>query len=1022
MIDRTRILGRLMIVGFIVLFFALLVGGVYLMSKKSPVGEGPDRIVTAEQDTESSRTGALLDPGREVRGLWIPSVLNLTFPSKPGLTEGQLRAELDAIVKTARDANLNTLCLQVRPSSDALYDSDIFPTSAYLSGTQGQAADGDFDPLAYLCEIAADETDGEALAVYAWVNPLRVTSAGQDVSLLSQSNPAVQHPEWTFTYNNAVYYNAAIPEVRQLIAAGVAEICENYPVAGVIFDDYFYPYPANDSAGKQIPVPDAKSYETYGGQFDDIGDFRRDNVNKMVKACYDAVKGVSEYIRFGIAPFGIWQNDNGTNGGSDTGGMSSYSAIYCDPIAWMEGGYIDFLAPQIYWQFSTKVARYDTLVRWWNAQCDAYGIPMWISHALHNYESWANPGEMRSQIGFARAELSYRGSLFYGYPQLRDNTLGVTDEIRSAYAGEITYFEKEPVTDTPAAITVTVPYNNFRYDEDGTYLLGQSNPANPLFCNGQPVSRTKSGYFSFYVPLTDGANTFVFAQNGEEYTHTVWKNASPPKQDADDAASEPADTESVAVEPVLKNAYPASLTAVSCRDGLAVSVTANAGAAVTAQLGDIRLALTPGETRADGCAVYSGVLTLPAVDAGAVENLGVLTFSSVFGEHAMTLGGGAVHAMGDGSVIGVTVTESSTELKISPTSWYYDDYIPTTAGMTVSAYAIRDGYAKVSLAGNTAYLDADGIAVTEGAPAGYATFGTLTTERRDGETCLVIPSDVNVPVNCVKDGTTFRVTLYRGHTTADTADLGDNPLLSSVSFVNGGEDEAAYTVYTFTLHARDNFYGFRVLYEDGRIVIALREPMQIDPSADKPLAGRTVVLDAGHGGDERGTLTPGSHNALDEKHCNLDIVLALQPKLEALGANVILLREDDSTVDIYTRMDEIDAIAPDLLLSIHQNSMPQNTDISHIRGVVGLYWTESGRSLADCVAEEIADTLLRLKRDTAKQRLAMLRNYKFPAALIEVGFVTCAEEFEALAAPGGIEKTAQAIADGVMRWFAMQQG
>ncbi len=1017
--DRTRMIQRLMIVGFIILFFALLGGVIFLLSSKSTTGSGPDRIQSSKQDTEIVRTGALLDPNREVRGLWIPSVLNITFPSKPGLSADEMRAELDDIVKTARDANLNTLCLQVRPASDALYHSDLFPTSAYLSGTQGQAADADFDPLAYLCEIAADDTNGEALAVYAWVNPLRVTSAGQDPSLLSSENPAVKHPEWTFTYNKAVYYDAAIPEVRAMIAAGAAEICEKYPVAGIIFDDYFYPYPANDSAGKQLPVPDEASYAKYGGLFDNVGDFRRDNVNKMVKACYDAVKGVSEYLQFGIAPFGIWQNDDGQNGGSDTGGMSSYSAIYCDPLAWMEGGYIDFLAPQIYWQFTTKVARFDTLVRWWNAKCDEYDTPMWISHALHNYASWNNPGEMRNQIGLARAELSYHGSLFYGYPQLYENTLGVTDEIRTAFAEDRTYFEKEQVSEVPADITVTVPYNNFRYDEEGTYLLGQSNPAHTLFCNGQAVSRTKSGYFSFYTPLYDGANTFVFEQNGETYTHTIWKNASPPK-DEDTEPAETTDTESAEVQPILSNAYPASLTAISCRDGLSVSVTANAEASVTATLGETMLSLTKGEPRADGTAVFTGKLPLPAAENGEIVSCGTLSFSSVFGEHALTIDGGEIYAMGDGSVIGVTVTENSTEMKISPTSWYYDDYIPTTAGMTTSAYEIKDGYAKVSLAGNTAYLDADGIAVTD-VLGGLASFGAMTTERRDGEVRLVIPSTHNVPVNCVKEDTSFRVTLYRGHTDADTASLSDNPILSSISFVNGGEEESAYTVYSFTLHERDNFYGFRVLYEDGNIVIALREPMQVDLSSDKPLAGKTIVLDAGHGGSERGTLTPGTHQGYDEKVCNLDIVLALKPKLEALGAEIILLREDDSTVDIYTRMAEIDQIEPDLLLSIHQNSMPQNTDVSHIRGVVGLYWTESGRSLADCVAEEIAIALGRLKRDTTQQRLAMLRNYKFPATLVEIGFVTYAEEFETLVAGSGIDVTAQAIADGVMKWIEGQQ-
>lgn len=1016
---RSAVPGRVMIAVFIILCFALLGGTIFLMSHK-PTGSGPDRMETAAPDREIVRTGALLDPGREVRGLWIPSVLNITFPSEAGLSADAMRAELDAIAAAARDANLNTLCFQVRPSSDALYHSEIFPTSAYLSGKQGEAADGGFDPLAYLCEIAADETKGEPLAVFAWVNPLRVTSAGQDVSLLSSDNPAVRHPEWTFTYNNAVYYDAAVPQVRELIAAGVAEICRYYPVEGIIFDDYFYPYPANDSNGVLMTVPDEASFAKYGGEFDNIGDFRRDNVNRMVKACYDAVKGVSEHVRFGIAPFGIWQNDNGRNSGSDTTGMEAYSAIYCDALAWMEGGYIDFLAPQIYWQFTTKAARYDTLVRWWNAKCDEYGIPMWVSHAIYNYESWNNPGEMRNQIGFARAEISYRGSLFYGYPQLRDNTLGITDEIRSCYEDSVLFFEKEPVGEMPAEITVTVPYNNFRYDEPGTYLLGQSNPAHTLFCNGRAVSRTKSGYFSFYTPLFDGANTFVFTQNGEEYTHTIWKNASPPKAETEKPDT-PAD--SVVCDPLLQSASPSSLTAVSWREGLEVSVTANADAAVTAVLGDTSLALTPGKTRADGTTVFSGVMTLPETAAGEYASLGTLSFHAVTGETALTLDGGTVYAMGDGAVIGVRVIRDSTELKISPTSWYYDDYIPASAGMTVSSYEIADGYAKILLAQNTAYLDADGIEICEDHPGGLAVFGQMYTERRadTGEMCLVIPSAHNVPVNCVKEGTTFRVTLYRGHTDAAAAEIDDNPILSSVSFVNGGEEEGAYTVYTFDLHARDNFYGFRVLYEDGAIVIALREPTVLDLHADRPLQDLHIVLDAGHGGEETGTLTPGTHRSLNEEDINLSVVLALKPMLEQLGAQITLLRSDDVTVDIYSRMAVIDELAPDLLLSIHQNSMPQNTDITHIRGVVGLYWTESGRSLADCVSASLAKALQRLKRDTTQQRLAMLRNYKFPAALIEIGFVTSAEEFETLAAPGGYEIAAKAIRDGVLDWFELQQ-
>lgn len=1024
MIHRGAVIQRLMIVGLIVLIFALLAGGLYFMAKQ-PTGDGPDTVAPMQEDGGNRRTGALLDPNREVRGIWIPSVLNITYPSEPGLDASALRAELDAIVKTARDANLNTICLQVRPSSDALYASELFPTSAYLSGSQGTAADGGFDPLAYLCEIAADETDGEALAVYAWVNPLRVTSAGQDPSMLAENNPAVQHPEWTFTYNNAVYYDAGIPEVRELVAAGVREICENYPVAGVIFDDYFYPYPAYDSNNKLLSVDDADTYAAYGGAFDDIGDFRRDNVNRMVQACYEAVKSVSDYIRFGIAPFGIWQNADGENGGSNTAGMEAYSAIYCDALAWMEGGYIDFIAPQIYWQFSTSVARYDTLVRWWNAQCDVYGIPLWISHAIYNYESWATPGEMRDQIGFARAELSYRGSLFYGYPQLLANTGGVTDEIRASFEASVLYFDREVVADTAAEITVTVPYNHFRYDEDGTYLLGQSNPAEPLYCNGVPVSRTRSGYFSFYTPLTTGENSFVFTQGDESYTHTVWKGMNRP-QEEDTTAIETeteAKTESAPVVLQLQGASPAQLTAVPWRDGIAVSVTATAGAAVSVRLGEIQLSLTPGETRADGTAVYTGHQTPGEVPTGEASDLGTLSFRAVYGEQVQELIGAQLYALGDGAVLPVTVTEDGTSLKVSPTSWYYDDYIPASAGMTAYTDRIEDGFAQLSLAGNTAYLDVGGITVADSAaaPLGPAVFGAPTVTDVGEETRIVIPSTQNIPVNCVKEDTVFRVTLYRGYTDANTAQIGENPFLTAVSYVNGGEDEGMYTVYTFSLKERDRFYGFRVVYEDDAVVIVLRNPLDADLTAEQPLAGIRIVLDAGHGGSDTGTLTPGTHLLQNEKDCNLAIVLALQPMLRELGAEVILLREDDSTVDIYTRMDAVDEIEPDLLLSIHQNSMPQNSDITHIRGVVGLYWTESGRSLADCVAEEIADALGRRKRDTTRQRLAMLRNYKFPSALIEVGFVTSAEEFEALTAPGGYEITARAICDGVLAWLEAQQ-
>lgn len=1030
---------------FIVIFACLTVGCICLIFNR-PKGSGPKGMNPMTKEKTSANIGAMLDPNREIRGIWIPSVLNITFPSRPGLSAAEMRKELDDIVKTARDANLNTVCLQVRPSADALYDSDYFPTSAYLSGTQGVAADENFDPLAYLCSIAHSEIESEALAVYAWVNPLRVTSVGQDISLLSNEHPAVVHPEWTFTYNRAVYFNAGIPEVRALVTAGVREICEKYPVAGVIFDDYFYPYPVSnpDGSGTLLPLEDADTYAVYGTGYQSVADFRRGNINSMIEDCYHAVKAVSEYIQFGIAPFGIWQNANDENGGSgsDTSGLEAYHSLYCDALAWMEGGYIDFIAPQIYWQFTTKAARYDTLVRWWNAQCDAYGIPMWVSHAIYQYENWNTPGEMRNQIAFARAETCYRGSLFYGYPQLKENTCGIAEELRSAFCDDILYYEKETVwseeeKDITETLHITMPQNNSRFDENGTYIMGQSDPGTPLFCDGMPVSRTKSGYFVIYKPLARGENTFLFSQNGTELPFTVWNGQYAPVTNTPAEPELPSiDTEtestaeSTALPPLTASfSSPKTLTAVPWEEGISVAVRATANARVTVTLGQNTVELAQEQISDDGSgtALYTAALPLEACEDNAFLHSGTLS-ASVHREEddaAITIQGADIYALGSGAMLPVMVTEDSTSLKIAPDSWYYDDYIPASKGMTAEASSIRNGYARIALAGNTAYLDAAKIAIpdTEQVQNTTAQFGAVTVEQTERETILCIPSTENVPVNCMKNGSTFTVTLYHGETTAsNTESLAANPLfdMDSVVSSSGAAKGNAYTTYTFQLYERDRFFGFTVSYTENRIQIALRNPMTYDKTSDTPLAGKTIVLDAGHGGTDTGTLTPGSHLAQNEKDCNLAIVLEAEKRLQALGADVILLREDDTTVDIYSRMEEIDRIAPDLLVSIHQNAMTQNTDVSHIRGVVGLYWTESGRSLADCVAEKIAEALGRLKRDTTSQRLAMLRNYKFPSALIEVGFVTNPEEFEILCAPGGYEKTAQAVCDGILAWFDLQ--
>ncbi len=472
-------------------------------------------LAPAGSDNGAVYLRALIDPASEVRGVYIASVYNIDFPSRANLSAAALKAELDGILNTAADAGLNTVFFQVRPTADALYDSDIFPVSTVLF-TNGKLS---FDPLSYLIEQAHKRN----IFVHAWVNPLRVTAGSAanpktNIADLPAGSPAKAHPEWTVAYaDGKLYFDAGYPEVRQLVADGVAEIVRKYNVDGILFDDYFYPYPVSEN-GVTVGFDDSASYALYGGNMP-RGDWRRQNINQMIELVYDTVHNISEDVRFGVAPFGIWQNDDGKNGGSATRGLESYSAIYCDPVSWARGGYIDYIAPQLYWRFSTAVAPYGELVRFWNRMLDGTGTDLLISHAAYNYDEWSDPaGEMSEQIRYARTALTYRGSIFYGYDEIRRNLHTIADELSAAYAEKIIYTDPSP---TGIGVQILSPAEGSYISENSVSITGTSSPDKPLTVNGSPVSRTRGGHFTLQADLKSGENVFVFVHGEQTYTYVI---------------------------------------------------------------------------------------------------------------------------------------------------------------------------------------------------------------------------------------------------------------------------------------------------------------------------------------------------------------------------------------------------------------------------------------------------------------------------------------------------------------------
>ena len=276
----------------------------------------------------------------EMKGMWVTTVFNLDYPTKATTDSDELKREAEEIINNCEDMGINNIFLQVRPMSDAFYKSSIYPWSNYLTGSQGTAPDGDFDPLVYWI----DECHKRGIKLHAWINPYKATRSNKaDDSLyknLANMNPAKQHPEYLIKYENDYYYDPALPEVRELVINGAMEIVNNYEIDGIHFDDYFYP---------GMDFDDSASFAKYGSDYDNKADWRRNNVNMLISTLSERIKETKPNVEFGISPCGIWANSSTTSLGSNTRGMESYTQLYADTRKWALENTIDYIAPQIYW-------------------------------------------------------------------------------------------------------------------------------------------------------------------------------------------------------------------------------------------------------------------------------------------------------------------------------------------------------------------------------------------------------------------------------------------------------------------------------------------------------------------------------------------------------------------------------------------------------------------------------------------------------------------------------------------------
>ncbi|BEG99521.1 glycoside hydrolase family 10 protein [Bacteroides sedimenti] len=345
-------------------------------------------------------------PKREFRGVWIHT-LNGDYTGK---SPQEFKTYLISQLNEFHEAGINAILFQVRPEADAFYSSKLEPWSRFLTGTQGVAPEGGWDPMAFVIE----ECHKRCMEFHAWVNPYRVQLNIK--SKLAPTHIYYQHPEWFVEYGNQRYFNPGMPQSREFINKVIKDIVSRYDVDAIHMDDYFYPYPI---AGKEFP--DEEAFQKYGVPDGFVGqkdNWRRSNVNSLIRELHETIRETKPWVKFGVSPFGIYRNKKNTPDGigSETNGLQNYDQLYADVLLWIRNGWVDYNIPQIYWEIGNKAADHETLVNWWAAY--SYDRPFFIGQDVERTVKFAdlnnpNISQIPRKMQLSRTTPNVSGNCFW---------------------------------------------------------------------------------------------------------------------------------------------------------------------------------------------------------------------------------------------------------------------------------------------------------------------------------------------------------------------------------------------------------------------------------------------------------------------------------------------------------------------------------------------------------------------------------------------------------------------------------
>jgi len=364
---------------------------------------------------------AQLPPKREFRGTWVHTVGQGKYAK---MSMQEMKSYFTNLLDGFQKDGINVVLFQVRPEADAWYASPYEPWSRYITGVQGK--NPGWDPLAFMVK----ECHKRNIDIHAWLNPYRVRTSPKKV--LAANHIYFKHKDWFVNYGDYLWFDPGNPACREFIKTVVKDIVKRYDVDGIHMDDYFYPYPIVESQ-----FNDNKSFKTYGSKkgfkCSQKGDWRRDNVNTLIRELHESVHSTKPWVNFGVSPFGIYRNQKSDPNGSQTNGLSNYDDLFADILYWLKMGWVDYNIPQLYWEIGHKAADYEILIDWWSK--NSYDIPLYIGQdVLRTIKPDSlKRNQLHRKMTMVSNNPKVTGNCFWPGYELERNAGGVGDSLRSYY-------------------------------------------------------------------------------------------------------------------------------------------------------------------------------------------------------------------------------------------------------------------------------------------------------------------------------------------------------------------------------------------------------------------------------------------------------------------------------------------------------------------------------------------------------------------------------------------------------------